>query len=125
MTDNEQTKIFAQNLSRYVNNSGKMQKDIANDLKFPQQTFNGWCKGVSFPSMDKVQKIADYFHIGKSDLIDNHSECDYVFSLSDEEMILIEYYRKLDGSQKDMVKRLLGDTNIIKEKKNGNTKETT
>lgn len=28
MTDNEQTKIFAQNLSHYVNKSGKMQKDI-------------------------------------------------------------------------------------------------
>lgn len=74
MTNNEQTKIFAQNLTHYVRASGKMQKDIAKELGYPLQTFNGWCKGVSFPSMDKVQKIADYFHIGKTDLLDKQPD---------------------------------------------------
>lgn len=70
MTDSEQTRIFAKNLRSYVDASGKQQKEIAKDLGFAYQTFNGWCKGVSFPSMDKVQKIADYFRIGKTDLLD-------------------------------------------------------
>lgn len=115
MTDNEQTKIFAQNLSHYVNASGKMQKDIAKELGYPLQTFNGWCKGVSFPSMDKVQKIADYFHIGKTDLINNQNNDTYSFSFSDEEQLVIECYRNLDDSQKEMVKRLVAYYEKIKE----------
>ena len=107
MTDNEQTKIFAQNLSHYVNKSGKMQKDIAKELGYPLQTFNGWCKGVSFPSMDKVQKIADYFHIGKTDLINTPKGDEYSFSFSNEEQLVIECYRNLNNSQKEMVKRMI------------------
>lgn len=70
MSNDDQKMIFAQNLAFYVARSGKQQKEIAQILGFPLQTFNGWCKGVSIPSMDKVQKIADYFRIGKTDLLD-------------------------------------------------------
>ncbi len=73
MTDEEQKKIFSKNLTHYVYSSGKQQKDIAEELCFNQKTFNGWCKGISMPTMGKVQKIADYFGIGKSDLIDDKS----------------------------------------------------
>lgn len=70
ITDEEQKKIFSENLSKYVDRSGKQQKDIALDLGFNPKTFNGWCMALSMPSMGKVQAIADYFHIGKSDLLD-------------------------------------------------------
>lgn len=74
MTDEEQKIIFAKNLNYYVYTSGKQQKEIAEDLDFNTKTFNGWCKGLSLPTMGKVQKIADYFGIGKSDLLDDKSE---------------------------------------------------
>ena len=105
MTDNEQKKIFARNLTYYVHQSGKQQKEIANTLHIPLQTFNGWCKGVSFPSMDKVQKLADYFRIGKSDLIDDKQELP--FSITDEEQNIIIIYRELPQNEKDMIKRML------------------
>jgi repressor LexA len=114
MTDSEQTKIFAHNLTNYVNQSGKMQKDIAKELGFPQQTFNGWCNGVSFPSMDKIQKLADYFHIGKSDLINSHTDTYIVFNPTNEERILIEIYRASPDTEKEMVKRLLNYYEFIK-----------
>lgn len=70
MSNEIQKRIFATNLSFYVSRSGKQQKEIAAMLGFPVQTFNGWCNGVSIPTMDKVQILADYFHIGKTDLLD-------------------------------------------------------
>ena len=70
MTDEKQREIFANNLSYYVANSGKQQKDIAKALGFNQKTFNGWCNGLSMPTMGKIQALADYFGIGKSDLVD-------------------------------------------------------
>ena len=75
MTDEEQKRIFSKNLNHYVYLSGKQQKEIAEILHFNQKTFNGWCKGLSMPTMGKVQKIADYFNIGKSDLLDEKGEC--------------------------------------------------
>ncbi len=74
MTDDEQKRIFSKNLNRYVYLSGKQQKEIAEILQFNPKTFNGWCKGLSMPTMGKVQKIADYFNIGKSDLLDDKKE---------------------------------------------------
>lgn len=105
MSDYEQAKVFAQNLSHYVNACGKLQKDIAKELEIPQQTFNGWCNGVSIPTMGKVQKLADYFHIGKTDLLDKKS--DYPAPMTDEEHLIIQCYRKLDSSQKEMLKRMI------------------
>lgn len=73
MTDEEQKRIFSKNLKHYVAQSGKQQKEIADDLKVNQKTFNGWCTGLSMPKAGKVQTIADYFRIGKTDLLDDKS----------------------------------------------------
>ncbi len=72
MNDEQQKRIFAKNLSMYVAQSGKQQKEIAETLGFNQKTFNGWCKALSMPTMGKVQAMADYFGIMKSDLLDEH-----------------------------------------------------
>lgn len=47
------------------------QKDVAKALGFNPTTFNTWCVGKIIPSASKIQKIADYFKIGKSDLLDD------------------------------------------------------
>lgn len=80
MTEEEQKKIFSKNLNRYIKLSGKLQKEIADDLGYSPTTFNTWCVGKIIPSAGKIQKIADYFNIGKSDLLDDkssarHSSC--------------------------------------------------
>lgn len=73
MTEEEQRRIFSKNLNYYISNSGKQQKEIAVDLGISPTTFNTWCVGKIMPRMGKVQAIADYFNIGKSDLIDDKS----------------------------------------------------
>ena len=72
MTDERQRQIFASNLKRHIANSGKQQKEIAQALGFNQKTFNGWCTALSMPTMGKVQALADYFGVLKSDLIDEY-----------------------------------------------------
>lgn len=70
MTDDEQKKIFARNLNDYIAQSGKTQKEIADSIRVSPQTFNTWCQGIAMPRMGKVQLLADYFSIAKSDLIE-------------------------------------------------------
>lgn len=71
MSEDAQKKIFTKNLNSYIEASGKTQLEIAKSIGVSPQTFNTWCKGIAIPRMGKVQALADYFHINKSDLIED------------------------------------------------------
>ncbi len=71
MSSKKQTAVFQYNLLRFINERDLKQTDIAKALGISQQTINNWCRGVSYPSMDKIQALADYFCISKSDLIED------------------------------------------------------
>lgn len=70
MADEELKRIFAKNLNKYLALSNKTQKEVADAINVSPQTFNTWCQGIALPRMGKVQRLADYFGIGKTDLID-------------------------------------------------------
>ena len=70
MTDEEQKRIFSNNLNRYILKSGKQQKEVAEAIGANTSTFNMWCKGNSMPGTGKIRALADYFRIRMSDLTD-------------------------------------------------------
>lgn len=76
MSEDMQKTIFSRNLNSYIHRSGKTQLEIATKIGVSPQTFNTWCKGIAIPRMGKVQALADYFHINKSDLIEDKSKQD-------------------------------------------------
>lgn len=66
--------IFAKNLSHYVDKSGKSQKELAEVAGVAPSTFNDWIRGKKYPRIDKIETLANYFRILKSDLIEEKSE---------------------------------------------------
>ena len=113
MTDEEQKSIFAKNLNKYMAINQKQQIDVAKDLGFNPTTLNMGCKGNSMPNVGKIQKLADYFRIGKSDLTDEKENEDIDLEYSDIAMkiglsdarfkkIIIEY-SKLPADKKDLL----------------------
>lgn len=70
MTELEQRKIFSKNLNFYINKNNLKQLEIAKSIGVSPQTFNTWVKGIAIPRMGKIQKLADYFGIYKSDLLE-------------------------------------------------------
>lgn len=66
--------VFAKNLKYYMERSGKNQKEMAAIVGVSAPTFNEWLKGKKFPRIDKIEKLAQYFGILKSDLIEEKSE---------------------------------------------------
>ena len=111
MTDEQQKKIFAKNLNYYIHQSGKQQKDVACDLGFQPTTFNTWCTGKIIPGMGKVQKLADYFNIGKSDLLDDKLDADPAFDakvLADIETLdMIKKYYTLSVKDRSAISQII------------------
>lgn len=62
--------IFASNLKRYMEENGKSRRDVSEAIGVSYYTFTDWVKGKKYPRMDKVEKLATYFGILKSDLIE-------------------------------------------------------
>lgn len=67
-------KIFSRNLNYYMEKNGKTQTDIVNDLEFNKSAVSTWCNGTRLPRMDKVESLAQYFHINRSDLIEDKAD---------------------------------------------------
>ena len=113
MTDEEQKKIFSNNLNKYISLSGKQQKEVAEAVGTNPSTFNMWCKGNSMPGTGKIRALADYFRIGMSDLTDLKEEKEIDAEYSDVSMIIgltdprfmkiILEYDKLSPDKKDLL----------------------
>lgn len=73
MPDEIYKKIFSKNLNHYMSKSGKTQSDLINDLGFNKSAVSTWCNGTRLPRMDKVEILAQYFNINRSDLIEEMS----------------------------------------------------
>ncbi len=71
MTEKEQREIFARNFRWYVDSCGKTQRVIAKELGYSYTTVNTWYRGAALPNAAKIQTIADYFGISKSNLLDD------------------------------------------------------
>ena len=69
MSDETYKKIFSQNLNYYMSLNRKTQSDIINDLGYNKSAVSTWCNGTRLPRMDKVDALAKYFGINRSDLI--------------------------------------------------------
>lgn len=66
--------VFASNLQRYMEQNGKTRRDISDALGISYFTVTAWVNGSKYPRMDKVELLANYFGILKSDLIEEKGE---------------------------------------------------
>lgn len=62
--------VMAKNLKKYMNRAGKNQKDMADIVGVSTATFSDWINAKKYPRIDKIEIMADYFGILKSDLIE-------------------------------------------------------
>ncbi|MBO6133202.1 MAG: helix-turn-helix transcriptional regulator [Lachnospiraceae bacterium] len=105
MSDVDSRKVFADNLKFYMKLRGKNQSDLMKELKISSSTLSNWCTGLKMPRMDKVQLLADFFGIEKSDLIDSRegrTEPD-TYILDPDEIELLSNYQRLDKKGKHLL----------------------
>lgn len=119
MQTEENKKIMANNIKRYMEQKGVTNQQLCEDLGFKYTTFLDWVKAVTYPRIGKIEAMADYFGILKSDLIEEKVE-DAINDRPEEmaelhfEMIMDEdlndifkYFKDLDDKERQLVKDLV------------------
>ena len=102
--------VFARNLSYYIQLSGRDQKEIAEVIGVAPSTFNEWVKGKKYPRIDKIELLANYFGILKSDLIEEKTveeKTPYEPKLTEGEQKLLELFRSVPDDKKDLVLQMI------------------
>lgn len=80
MSDLGNKEIFSKNLRYYMTINNKTRNDICKDLDFKYTTFTDWYNGNIYPRIDKIEQIANYFRIEKSDLIEDRKKNNFITS---------------------------------------------
>lgn len=63
-------KIMARNIRHYMELHNKSRKEMCEALGVKYTTFTDWVNGNTYPRIDKIELMANYFGIEKSDLIE-------------------------------------------------------
>ena len=62
--------VLSRNLRRLMDEKQVDRQQICKDLEFKYTTFTDWYNGKKYPRIDKIEQMANYFGIRKSDLIE-------------------------------------------------------
>lgn len=65
---------MSKNLKYYIAKSGKDRRELAEIWGFPYSTVTEWINGRKYPRIDRIEVMAEYFGILKSDLIEERTE---------------------------------------------------
>lgn len=74
MIDKSNKEIFSNNLKFFMQQKNKTRKEICDDLNIKYTTFADWYNGNKYPRIDKIELLAKYFGIQKSDLIEEKND---------------------------------------------------
>lgn len=102
MTTNKE--VMARNILYYMNKKGVNATDVCNALGFKHNTFSDWVNAKTYPRIDAIEMMANYFHISKAFLVEDIMPVEI---FTQEEQRLILEYRNADATTQEMVRRML------------------
>ena len=99
--------VFANNLRFYLERSGKTQKELAEMVGVSAPTMNDWIKGKKYPRIDKIEILADYFGILKSDLIEEKKKPTDEDRLSENVKMLVDFAKSVPDDKVELVLKVM------------------
>ena len=74
MSNNKSKEIFSANLENLMSSRGIDRNKLCSDLGLKYTTVRDWLKGITYPRIGKIELLADYFGVNKSDLIEDKTQ---------------------------------------------------
>lgn len=97
-------KVMAKNITNQLIKNNLTATEVCKALGFKQNTFSDWVNAKTYPRIDAIEKMARYFDIPKSQLVEHTAD---VIACTDEEMEFLIELRNADKSTRDMIRRIL------------------
>lgn len=116
MSEDTIRQTFSRNLKMYLDKNEKQPVDLVNDLNIPFSTVSNWINGLKMPRMGKVELLAQYLHVEKTDLLEDKTVTQIIPRVKYDS--LIEIIDALSKDNQDKVTRyaqMLLDTQSIEE----------
>ena len=102
--------IFASNLKRYMELNNKTRREVSEALGVSYYTFTDWINGKKYPRMDKVEKLAKYFGVLKSDLIEDKKEKATIpedDGLTENQRLLMQFAKSVPDDKAEMILKVI------------------
>ena len=64
--------IMAKNIRKYLELNDMSQTDLCNALGLKFMTVSDWVNAKSYPRIDKIEMMANFFGVTKADLVEDH-----------------------------------------------------
>lgn len=96
--------VMSNNLKYYMNKKGVDRNQLCSDLDLKYMTVSDWINAKTYPRIDKIELLANYFGINKSDLIEEKSTTPSSIPLPNfdpRQAILLSNYSKLNDTRKN------------------------
>ena len=74
MSNNKSKEIFSANLEKLMRSRDVDRNKLCSDLELKYTTVRDWLKGITYPRIGKIELLADYFGVNKSDLIEDKTQ---------------------------------------------------
>ena len=65
---------MSNNLKKYLKINNVSRNQLSESLGISYSTISDWINGKAYPRIDKIEMMANYFGINKSDLVEEHSK---------------------------------------------------
>lgn len=95
-------RIMGDNIQYYMDMFQIERKDFAKIMGVPYTTLTDWINGRTYPRIDKIQKMAEYFGIEKRDLVEER----IVQNVTESQ--LLTAFRKSDTTTQGIILKILG-----------------
>lgn len=96
---------MSKNLKYYMESRGIDRIKLCTDLNIKYTTLTDWIKGNTYPRIDKIEKMANYFGIRKSDLVEEHTNALITVEINEKEKLLLDCFHKLTPEEQEFVLR--------------------
>lgn len=76
-TPGDQLRIISTNLTRLMERNSVTQRELSEVVGLSESAVSKWISCSNSPNMGSIQKIADYFRVSISDIVEEKDDEDY------------------------------------------------
>lgn len=95
---------MAKNIARYMDETHTTRKELCAAIHVPYTTLRDWLKAITYPRIDKIELMSNYFGISKADLVEEYKPNQHISEVAKQVAIA---YDKADVGTQTSVRKLL------------------